>query len=143
MVIEAHKPKALQVRIYGEKIGDYQTVSSWWEARHGAPLTETILPPLGVIVEDEKGPCAALWCYQSVGIGVCFLEFPISRPGLGVSASVRAFEMCVEACVRIAKAQGDYSLFRCYTLPSIARILKRFGFWGGDVKWLQMTIRRD
>ena len=42
----------LRLRQYGEALGDYQTVSGWYEARHGEPMAETDLPPLGVMVED-------------------------------------------------------------------------------------------
>jgi len=133
----------LKARLYGEQIGDYQTVSGWWEARHGRPLIETLLPPLGIIIEDAAGPVAALWCYQSVGIGVCFLEFPVARPFLSLQKSIEALRFAVEACIQIAKAQGDYSLFRCYTLPGIGRVLKSMGFVGGEQGWVQMTMRRD
>lgn len=143
MVSEAPTIPALQARLYGEAVGDYQLVSGWWEARHGEPLAETILPPLGVIVEDGQGPCAAVWCYECFGVGVCFLEFPIARPGMHFNASLRAFEMAIEGCVRIAKQHGDFSLFQGYTLPAIARALRSIGFVSGETGWTKIMMRRD
>jgi hypothetical protein len=143
MVIEAHKPKALQARIYGEKIGDYQTVSSWWEARHGVPLMETLLPPLGIIVEDEKGPCAALWCYECFGVGVCFLEFAISRPGQSVRRTKVAMAMAVEACVRVAKTHGDFSYFKCFTTTMLANHIESLGFTPLGEPLKPLATRRD
>lgn len=134
---------ALQARLYGEAVGDYQLVSGWWESRHSEPLAETILPPLGVIVEDGQGPCAAVWCYECFGVGVCFLEFPIARPGMHFNESLRAFEMAIEGCVRIAKQHGDFSLFQGYTLPAIARALRSIGFVSGETGWTKIMMRRD
>ena len=135
--------KALQVRMYGEKVGDYQTVSSWWEARHGAPLPETILPPLGVIVEDHIGPRAALWCYECYGIGVCFLEFAVTKPRTSRLLAAKAFCMATEACIRIAKTHGDFSYFRCITTQSIAPAMKALGFLLADGDFKQLAMRRD
>ena len=121
-------PAALQVRLYGEKIGDYQLVSAWWQARHHEPLAETILPPLGVIVEQAGEPVAALWCYECFGIGVAFLEHPVTRPNMGLSSAKAALRLAVEACVTVAKGHGDVSLFKCYTIPGLAHVLPRLGF---------------
>jgi|GEM_PF-2997651 len=130
-------------RLYGQKTGDYQLVSGWWRARHGGALTETILPPLGVIVEDEKGPLAALWCYQTVGIGVCILEFAITRPNSSFKQSRKGLLMAAEACIQIAKAQGDYSYFRAITTPAMARCMARLGFEVEGGSFVQMRLRRD
>ena len=143
MVSEAPTIPALQARLYGEKLGDYQVVSGWWEDRHGEPLAETILPPLGVIIEDGQGPCAALWCYECFGVGVCFLEFPISRPKLSFGSAMQAFEMAVEGCIRVAKLHGDFSIFQGYTLPAIARALRSIGFVSGETGWTKIMLRRD
>ncbi len=143
MVSEAPTIPALQARLYGEKLGDYQAVSGWWEARHGEPLAETILPPLGVIIEDDQGPCAALWCYECFGVGVCFLEFAISRPNLSVIAAMESFKMAVEGCIRVAKLHGDFSYFRCIAEPSLARQIKRAGFTVEATGFTQLALRKD
>ena len=139
----------LQVRMYGEAVGDYQTANDWWQSRHGEPLAETVLPPLGVMVERDGKPIAALWCYESFGIGVAFLEMPLTRPGLSVREAMQALSLAVEACVRIAKAHakeggGDVSLFKCYTLPGIAHVLPRLGFVKATREPMQgFILRRD
>lgn len=118
----------LTARVYGLAAGDYQLVNQWWERHNAHALPETLLPPLGVIVERDGQPVGALWCYESFGIGVCFLEWPCSAPGLGMKEAARVFGYAVEACITVAKAHGDNSIFRCSTLPAIARILPRLGF---------------
>ena len=119
----------LTVRPY--VIEDAGLVSSWWDARR-EPFHQAMLPPLGVVVCDDNGPAVALWCYECYGVGVCFLEFPVSRPGQSLSAVYRAFAYAVEACKMLAgksvEPPGKYQFFRAFTLPTIARSLKRMGF---------------
>ena len=112
---------------------DHAFLREWWEAH--APGTEFpvgILPPLGVLVVDGDGPVAALWCYESYGVGVAFLEFAVSRPGLSAAAAAAAFQAAADACVKLAGQlvvpPGEFRVFRCFTLPAIARVLGRSGW---------------
>lgn len=118
----------LTARIYGLRAGDFQRVNEWWRRRNNDDLPETLLPPLGVIVERKGEPVGALWCYESYGIGVAFLEWPCTAPGLGPSEALKVMGCAVNACVHLAKTHGDYSVFRCSTLPGIARVLPKLGF---------------
>lgn len=118
----------LEARIYGQKVGDYQLVNEWWRRHNDSDLPETLLPPLGVIVEQAGEPLGALWCYESFGIGVAFLEWPCSKPGLTSKQATEVFRYAVEACIQVAKSHGDFCIFRCSTLAPIARILPKFGF---------------
>lgn len=122
-------PTHLTVRLYTPD--DASMVAEWWDARE-KPFPEALLPPLGVVVCDDSGPAVALWCYECYGVGVCFLEFPVSRPGQSLSGVYRAFAYAVEACKMLAGKSvdppGEYHLFRAFTLPPIARSLKRMGF---------------
>ncbi|MEN3940671.1 hypothetical protein WJU23_05200 [Prosthecobacter sp. SYSU 5D2] len=135
----------LSVRIYGEKLGDYQTVNAWWSARHHSDLAETILPPLGVIVENAGEPVGALWCYECFGVGVAFFEFPITRPKTSLLDSAAIMMLAVEALVRGAKSHGDYSLFRAYPDNGpLAYVMERCGFTrAGTTKQVHMALRRD
>lgn len=134
----------LTARVYGVQAGDYQLVNSWWKRTNDGDLPEVFLPPLGVMIERDGIPSAALWCYECFGIGVCFLEYPCAVAGLALSELVRVFGFAVDACVKLAKQHGDYSLFRCSTLPTIARVLPKLGFvreHGGHR--VNFMLRRD
>lgn len=134
----------LQVRLYGEGLGDYQTVNEWWTARHGHDLAETILPPLGIMVTQNGEPLGAVWCYECFGIGVCFLEFPITKPGLKMGEAKAVISMAIDGAVAVAKAHGDFSIFRCHTIPAIARILPGMGFVRSHREEMHsFTLRRD
>ncbi|CAB4186634.1 hypothetical protein UFOVP1329_13 [uncultured Caudovirales phage] len=131
------------VRMYGEALGDYQTVNGWWEARHPHPLPETLLPPLGVIVEVGSEPVAALWCYECFGIGVCFLEYAVANPTVHPHITRAAIDFALEACIEIAKMHGDFSYFRAVTSPTIARHLQSLGFALDERDCQQLTLRKD
>ena len=125
--------EGLTVRGYGAGVGDFQMVEGWWKFHCTKPFSETVLPPLGVVVEDAQGPCAALWCYESFGIGVGSLENPVTRPGGTVRQSSNWMAMAVMACMTLSgkgcEPAGEYTLFRAMTPHAgIARILKKMGF---------------
>ena len=133
MAVEPLAPVAktplLKVRIYGERLGDYQLVDSWWFTRHNEHLHEGLLPPLGIVVESDGQAVAALWCYEAYGIGVCHLENPVTRPGLSFGEARRAMGWAIEACVTCAKAHGDFTFFKAWPqTDAMIRVLRMFGF---------------
>ena len=129
------------------KAEDLPLVSKWWNAHHAGvgQLPLTLLPPLGVMISDDRGPVFALWCYEFYGVGVASLEYPVSRPGLGFKAAANAAAMAVLACMRMAgklvEPMGDYRVFRCTTLRGISKTLERMGFQQSGAEWINMMYR--
>jgi hypothetical protein len=115
-----------QVREYGSKVGDYQLVAEWRKA-HGAEFPETLLPPSGVIVERDGEPVAAAWMYMAVGIGVAFLDFISTAPGMTPGQSSEAIGHALAVLKRIAK-DNNYGVLIGYTFPAIARCAEAHGF---------------
>lgn len=111
---------------------DYEMIALWRLAHVDGPVDPVVLPPCGIVVEDEGGPIAALWCYESAGIGVGHLELPLSRPGLSMAQATEAFRFAVESIMELAgkgwQPQGTYGIFRVSAPPSIARVLSRMGW---------------
>ncbi|CAB4163484.1 hypothetical protein UFOVP813_25 [uncultured Caudovirales phage] len=118
----------LEARLYGTKTGDYQLVSHWWSQRRGEPLAETVLPPIGVMVERDGSPVCAIWCYECFGIGVAFIENPVSRPGLTIQETKAFFKVAIDACIALAKSHGDFSLFKTYACPRVSLVMPSLGF---------------
>ncbi len=60
-------------------------VSRWWSL-HTAERSflPSMLPPVGIVVEQNGVPVSACWVHLSAGVGVAFLDSPVSRPGLSV-----------------------------------------------------------
>lgn len=123
--------------VRGVEPGDVDLAEQWWEARHpGSPLPAALLPPLGVVIEDTVGPAGMLWCYESFGVGVGFLEFPVTRPGLSMRAAGTVMALAVCACCHLAGQStdppGEFRVFRVATPGPIARFLTRLGFRFAD-----------
>jgi hypothetical protein len=116
----------LQSRLYNPE-RDCAMVSEWAEDHRRTPFAKELLPPLGVVVERDGEPVAALWCYMSVGVGIGFLEWPVTKPGLSMRESKAAMKFAVEAIIEAARVH-DYHLFRVFTLPGIARVLRSEGW---------------
>lgn len=104
-----------------------ELVSAWWRSHRGTALQVNMLPPAGVVAVDGHGPCAALWLHLSVGVGVGFLENPVSRPGMRLRESKAAFLLLVEALEAVALTH-DYGVMIVHTPPAIARTLAGIGF---------------
>jgi hypothetical protein len=119
----------LQVRFYGEKPGDFQEISRWWSSGVGSGMfQETILPPLGVVVESYGTRIAALWCYECLGIGVAFLAFACTRPGLSASQALPALFMGETTIASVLKARGRPSLLVAHVRPGVAQQMRRIGY---------------
>jgi hypothetical protein len=107
---------------------DFALVSSWWDMHaHGSALVEALLPPVGVVVEHEGNPICACWLYMAVNVGVCWLEYPVSKPGLTLHEAKDAFHLAIQTLEKAAKDM-DYNVMMAHTLPSIARTMRAFGF---------------
>lgn len=118
----------LTLRAYGLGLGDWQTVSGWHEARHGEPLPETMIPPIGIIVEDSNGPVAAVFAGQYAGIGIAQADHFLTRPGLSFSAALRAGKRVLFGLREVLK-RWDYGILRCYTdCAALGRVLIWLGF---------------
>ena len=119
----------LQSRDYGTEIGDYQLVKGWVEAHSGdSVFAETLLPPVGVIVERGGEPVGACWVYLSAGIGVGFLEWPVTKPGLGLGESLQIMGFALGVLESIARGH-DYGALIATTPAVIGKFLEKdFGF---------------
>lgn len=118
-------PPLFLVREYGTKSGDWQMVSEWWVAHTSErSLVETFLPPVGIIVERDGEPVAAVWCHLSAGIGVAMLESPVTKPGMSMAESSEAMDTGIRAIEAICRTH-NYGLLVANTLPGIATWLER------------------
>jgi hypothetical protein len=115
-----------QVREY-DAARDAAMVEDWWSHHNDNPFPSDLLPPAGAIIECDGVPYAACWLYMAVGVGVCWLEWPVSAPGLSLRQSREAFTQLVDAMALLARSH-NYPLMIANTLPPIARIMKGMGF---------------
>ena len=105
-----------------------------WAGRalEGTAALLSLLPPLGIVVEDADGPAAMIWCRESYGTPVADLEYGCTRPGLSLKAASAAMAFAVTAAMELAGQQvvppASYSVFRITCRPSLGRFAQRLGF---------------
>jgi hypothetical protein len=128
--VEGFDFAGLAVRSYD--VADRPTLELWWMDHRGAPMADLPLPPLGIIVEDGDGPACALWCFETYGTGVAWIEMPITRPGLAYKRASTVLAFAVMALTKLAGAgyepRGEFTRFRICCPPPMARMLRRIGF---------------
>lgn len=121
---------SLSVRAYDA--GDLPMICRWWSEHEGCPMPQVPLPPLGVVVMDECGPVAALWCWETYGVGTAWIEMPVTRPLLDYAGAATALAFAVLALTKLAgkgyEPEGEFHHFRVCCPPAYARNLKRLGF---------------
>lgn len=109
---------------------DYPLAVEWWTAHQTtkAPVRE-MLPKLGLAADSERGePHAFAWLFMDNSVGVCFVEFPVTKPGIGLRRARLAFDALLSGLKAAARAM-NYGVMIAYTLPAIARELRaRHGF---------------
>ena len=115
---------------------DRQMICRWFAEHKEAPMPDVGLPPLGVVVNDAQGPCAALWCFETYGTGVAWIELPITRPGLSLREAENAIAFAILGITQIAgkghEPPAVFRRFRACCPPAMARTLKRLGFIESD-----------
>lgn len=114
-----------QLRFYED--ADYPMVSDWF-AVHGAKCPPAgILPRLGVVAQMDGEDVAALWLYMDNSVGVCWAEYPVTRPKLKLGQTREVFKHLFGYLRKVASSNA-YPIMRVTTIPAIARYLEHFGF---------------
>lgn len=115
-----------------ERPGALAMVNEWSRAAGMPGLCDAAVPPLGIIAGDAAGPAAVMWCFESFGCGVAWLEYAMARPGLGWDAVANVLGVLV--CALMASAgksvdpPGEYHTFRACGRLANLRVLRRLGF---------------
>lgn len=115
-----------QLRFY-EEATDYDTVADWFECHGKTPPPRQILPRLGAVCTMDGEDASALWLYMDNSVGVCWAEYPVTRPKMALSHARAALRHLFTFLRHAAKANG-YGIMRVNTLPAIARFLEKEGF---------------
>jgi hypothetical protein len=128
--VEGFDFSGLSVRQYVQE--DRPMLDEWWAYHKEAKMHAIRLPPLGIIVEDDAGPVAALWCYETFGTGVAWLAVPVTRPQLDYARASTVLAFAIMAMTQLAgtghEPKGQFTCFRVIGPKSMGRLLERLGF---------------
>ncbi|WP_184213315.1 hypothetical protein [Prosthecobacter dejongeii] len=93
-----------------------------WRAAHGMPdIPVALLPRLGVVALVDGVETAAGWLYMDNSVGVGFVEWLVTRPGLSLAQS-RAALAAVLATLKAEAAGHGYSLLLGHCIAPLARV---------------------
>lgn len=129
-------------RAYGERAGDFQLVEEWGKSHGCVHFVETLLPPIGLMVEDDHGPIAVAWLHLSAGIGVGIVEHLFTRPGLDLRQAGDAVGHLI-GCLKLIARSHDYGVLMAFTHPGIARAAMQHGFVRANTNLTQLLLRTD
>lgn len=116
----------LSVRPYTD--ADYAVVAAWWHGHGWPPVDAQLLPKLGMVVQEHDEPVAAGWAYMDNSVGVAFMEWLVTRPGMRPALSMRALTHVVGSLYHALAALGYTAIHSSCRQPSLARLLERCGF---------------
>lgn len=109
---------------------DGELAETWCHDHGEDRFYRVALPPIGCVAEDESGPAGMVWVYCACNIGVAFVEWLVTRPGLMVAQARRCGEVLMQGIEAAALALG-YTVLVAYALPACARYLRGMG-WHAD-----------
>ncbi len=116
-----------------------ETVAAWWNARHPDSVFQpAMLPPTGIVGQIDGEICCACWLHLSAGVGVGFLENPVTAPGMAVGLARDRLRVLFAALEAIAKAH-DYGVIICHALKSGRRFMESMGYAFHDFEYLTGT----
>lgn len=143
MEVDATEAQACTIRKYGTKAGDFQMVSDWRKAHDYPVIPETILPALGVVAESDGAARAAAWLYQDNSVGVCFLNWLVTAPGLSPAQARAALRTCIDFLTLRAR-ELEYGFCIAYAAhPALIREARAFGFVEGARGVTELAKRID
>ena len=131
----------LGIRRYGTEVGDYQMVDAWCRAHGSGMLPETLLPALGIVVEEDGEAAAALWLYMDNSIGVCWLDCAVTRPGLALALA----RQCLAEAAGFLMAEAErlgYGACFAFVPAAMARVMERTAGFKRRAENLVMMARR-
>lgn len=101
--------------------------AEWRKAHDMSDIPARILPRLGLVAVLDGVDSAAAWLYLDNSVGVGFMEWLVSRPGLSLAESRECFRAICDAMKAEALAMG-YGLILAHAGHAIARVAVGMGW---------------
>lgn len=115
-------------------VEDYAMITAWADSRPHTVggFDPGFAPPCGIIIERNGIPEMCAFLYMPVGIGVAFVDFVFTRPGVSLAKALETFAFCSGLLCAVAKTH-DYGVIRGFTEGTISGLATRKG-WQQDPK---------
>lgn len=107
--------KTRTINVREEDAGLYDDFAAWFHDHGERAVHPGLLSPCGVLVESDDGMQLAVgWLYLACNVGVAWLEFVVTNPGIAPMQSARALRVLFEAAEEVAK-ELNYSVLLTMT----------------------------
>ncbi|MBN8708978.1 MAG: hypothetical protein BGO12_05885 [Verrucomicrobia bacterium 61-8] len=128
-----HRPMKPYLREF-DPARDYERVSAWWQAHGWSAVPVGALPRLGVVAyfAHEDDIAAAGWLYMDNSVGVCMLEWLVTRPANRPKDSLRALDAIIEFLQQRAVDFGYGVMLTTARQSALVRLHERHGFQKTD-----------
>lgn len=110
---------------------DYAMLQAWWSARGYPHIPSAVFPPDCYIAELKGSPVAFQVFYLSLGIGVAFTDFLVSRPRTGPKIIGAAFDAITMEFEKRHGGLNAYTMIRGFVYDPLARHIGRAGYMVG------------
>tara|TARA_B100001287_G_C22667606_1_gene523632 strand:- start:480 stop:968 length:489 start_codon:yes stop_codon:yes gene_type:complete len=102
---------------------DYDTLVKWWKDWNFGKVPLEVLPPLGIMIENDNGPICAAGLYVGTGTKFCIMEWLVKDKNASLKDSHKAIQMCVDQVMELAKENGCTLM---YTVTADDALEKRY-----------------
>lgn len=111
-----------------EELKHFPHMLIWWFERSYPPTHLELLPPSGVVMEDESGkPLCAGFLYVSNG-RCAQIAHLVADPKLEVGVRSEALDRLILLLTESARSQGFREVSGATTLPGLVKRYERLGF---------------
>jgi len=116
----------METRPYSQS--DNDTLGPWFIEHGFEAIDMNLMPPLGIVVEDDAGPQAAAWMYISTCGKTAIIGWPVTNPEAKPVVAAIALNKGIEVLNKTACDLG-ISIVHFYSAnEGLLRIFKRLGF---------------
>lgn len=131
----------LQLRMF-DRDKDHALLVEWCNAHGGEVTAAHLLPPLGVVVQQDGEDAAMLFLYYALSAGVCFVDCAATRPKLSLKESIACFDVAIGYLKSEAHHNG-YQVMLAHAPAPVARCLSRIGFQKNKESLVRMFCLTD
>jgi len=102
---------------------DYDTLKKWWNEWEFGVVPQELLPPDGIIVENDNKPICAVGVYFGKGCKFCMMDWLVKDKNASLKDSHKAIQLCIDELIKLVDNKG-YKLI--FTNTSDDSLMKRY-----------------
>lgn len=119
---------------------DYPVVTQWWKAQEWPVIPRRVLPPVGIMVDDDKGKkLAAGWLYQT-DTPISWIEWVVGNPEVDADTRGEAIDTLIDALKQKANQALKPVIYTSTSHPKFRDRLTKHGFVITDINMTNLIL---